>query len=813
MSSSQTCRFRLSLLILLLLSSWAALAEESSRDLYRQPSEELRRLVEVPSAPQLILDPTNRHLLLFEREDYLGIEDLSREELKLAGLRFHPRSRASLRRAMGVNLSLLSTEGGEPRAVTGLPEGARLTEVAWSPNGERLAVVNVTETESQLWLVDVSQARAFKVPDLKLNGANWFEVRWLPDGLSLVVLGVPKTLPALSPEEKAPTGPKVLEHRGGKASARTYQDLLQTPRDEELFEHYLTSQVYRVEVEELKVKPLSSPRLFTDVSPSPDGRYLLVSYWERPFSRTLPRFAFPLKSVLWDQRGEEVAVIRELPLRTHSPPELDAVRPGPRQVQWRTDADSTLFWVEALDGGDPKVDVEFRDQLFLWSPGEDSPSPWHSLKLRSWGVDWGDDETALIHEGWTKDRRTRTYLVSPGRPSESEPKVLFDRSSEDRYSDPGRPLYRQSNHVNPVLKMSEDGRSIYLSGQGASPEGDRPFLRKLDLQTGEIEDMYRSPPPNYERPYQLLQHNEHGTELLVLRESLTEPPNLYRYRVEAKEVETLTAFPDPTPELRDVRKEMIRYQRADGVDLSATLYTPPGYDKDRDGRLPLLVWAYPREFKSADSAGQVTGSPYRFFRPYWGGPLFFVLRGYAVLENPSFPILGEGEEEPNDTYIEQLVMNAEAAIDAVVELGIADRDRCAIGGHSYGAFTAANLLAHSDLFRAGIARSGAFNRTLTPFGFQSEERTFWEAPETYMAMSPFTHADRIVRPLLLIHGEEDPNSGTHLMQSERLFQAIKGLGGQAKLVILPKEGHGYQAKESVLHTLYEMEAWLEQHVK
>lgn len=125
----------------------------------------------------------------------------------------------------------------------------------------------------------------------------------------------------------------------------------------------------------------------------------------------------------------------------------------------------------------------------------------------------------------------------------------------------------------------------------------------------------------------------------------------------------------------------------------------------------------------------------------------------------------------------------------------------------------ANLLAHSDLFRAGIARSGAYNRTLTPFGFQSERRTFWEAPEMYAKVSPFWYADKIKEPILLIHGEADNNQGTFPIQSERMFAAIRGNGGTARLVMLPLEAHGYAAKESTEHTLFEMVQWFDKWVK
>jgi dipeptidyl aminopeptidase/acylaminoacyl peptidase len=300
--------------------------------------------------------------------------------------------------------------------------------------------------------------------------------------------------------------------------------------------------------------------------------------------------------------------------------------------------------------------------------------------------------------------------------------------------------------------------------------------------------------------------------VLTRRESVQEPPNYFYHNLEKNRTVQLTGFPHPTPQLKGITKELIRYNRDDGLKLTARLYLPDGYTT-ADGPLPMVMWAYPREYKSADAAGQVTDSPYRFIRTSWSSPVVWLLRGYAVLDYPSMPIIGEGDEEPNDSFIEQLVAGAKAAIDEVVRRGVADPERIAIGGHSYGAFMTANLLAHSDLFRAGIARSGAYNRSLTPFGFQSEDRTFWEAPETYFAMSPFMHADKVDEPILLIHGEADNNSGTYPMQSERFYNALKGHGAICRLVMLPHESHGYRARESALHVLYETDRWLEKYVK
>jgi dipeptidyl aminopeptidase/acylaminoacyl peptidase len=479
-------------------------------------------------------------------------------------------------------------------------------------------------------------------------------------------------------------------------------------------------------------------------------------------------------------------------------------------MEWRADSPATLSWAEAQDGGDPRAEAAVRDRLFMLpAPFDHPPVAIASLAMRFRSIVWGNDEIALVSEWRWKDRRMREWRYAPARPTE-KPQLLSDRSLEDRYHDPGIPVLRHNSAGRRVLKIGEQGKSLLFIGQGASPEGDRPFLDRLDLGTLKMARLWRSEAPYYEEPVEVL--DDRGERMITRRETVSIQTNYFLRDLSRKSSTALTQFPHPTPQLAQAKKELLRYQRADGVKLTATLYTPPNYSR-QDGPLPMLMWAYPIEFKSADAAGQVTTSPHRFLRVSTGSPLFWLARGYAILDNPTFPIVGEGEKESNDTYVQQLVEGAKAAVNEVVLRGVADPERIAIGGHSYGAFTTANLLAHSDLFRAGIARSGAYNRTLTPFGFQREERTFWDAPETYMKMSPFTYANQIDEPLLMIHGMEDNNSGTFPIQSERLFAALKGFGRTARLVLLPHESHGYRARESVLHVLWETDQWLEKYVK
>ncbi|KIQ98097.1 Dipeptidyl aminopeptidase [Lysobacter sp. A03] len=637
---------------------------------------------------------------------------------------------------------------------------------------------------------------------------------WMPDSRSLLVTLRPQGQGAAPDADGVPAGPSIQQTEQGAAvrSIRTYQDLLKNEQDAAIFAHYLTSQLGRVDLAG-KLDLLGKPNLVIGASPSPDGRHLLVQTVERPFSYLVPFSRFPRRIEVLDRDGKQLHTVARLPLVEGLPTGNDAVATGVRRISWRSDAPATLVWAEAQDGGDPARDVEVRDVVFAHAaPFSGKPVELARLGLRYAGATWGRDDLALIDEFWWKTRQTRQWRIAPGQPDQVA-ELIFDRSYEDRYNDPGTPVTRPDDAGNQRLVVSSDGGSIFLMGAGASPEGDRPFLDRFSLADKQATRLFHSEEPWYEAPVAML--DDDGKRILSSRESPKQPANIYLRDLGDADASpiALTDFPHPTPQLRDVQKEQIRYQRKDGVELTANLYLPPGYDAKRDGPLPTLLWAYPREFKSADAASQVTGSPYRFNAISYWGPLPFLTRGYAVMDGPTMPIVGEGDREPNDTYLEQLVAGAEAAVDEVVRRGVADRNRMAIGGHSYGAFMTANLLAHTRLFKAGIARSGAYNRSLTPFGFQAEERNYWQAQDTYMQMSPFNYAHRIKDALLIIHGVDDNNSGTFPVQSERLFAAMKGLGGNARLVMLPNESHGYRARESIMHMLAEEDAWLDKYVK
>lgn len=793
----------------------AAVAAGTTEAVYRTPDPVLTAMADAPPTPDVRLSPRHDRLLVLERPSLPPIEELARRELRLAGFRIDPQTHGPSRDSYYTGMSLLPVAGGEPTPLSGLPADPRIDEPVFSPDGAWIAFTHTATDRIELWVAEVASGRARRLSEAPVSLVAREYPRWLPDSSGLVVALVPDGLGPEPGKPTVPTGPVIQETAGRKAPARTYQDLLENAYDEALFEYYFTARLARVGLDG-SVRPLGEPGVLWSFDPSPDGRFLLVQWFHRPFSYLVPAYRFPRTVEVWDADGSRVRRLADLPLHDAVPIAFGSVPTGPREHQWRSDAPATVVWAEALDGGDAAAEAEVRDRLFfLGAPFDGDGEPLVTLPLRFGGVDWASDELALVHEWWWPTRRRRAWRVRPGQPA-AEPELVFDYSWEDRYHDPGAPLTAPDARGRDLLVTGDGGGTIYLVGDGASPEGDRPFLDAFDLATRASERLFRSEAPYYERPMALLDTPAEGAaaDLLTRRETIEEPPNFFVRSLgpEAAEGATgaprqLTDFPHPTPQLLGVYKELIRYRRADGVELTATLYLPPGKTPE-DGPFPMLMWAYPQEFKSADAASQVTDSPYRFVRVRWASPLLFLARGYAVLDDPSMPIVGEGDEEPNDTYVEQLVASARAAVDEVVRRGVAERGRIAIGGHSYGAFMTANLLAHSDLFAAGIARSGAYNRTLTPFGFQAEERTVWEAPEVYVAMSPFMHAQDVNEPLLMIHGTLDNNSGTFPIQSERFYSALKGLGGTTRLVMLPLESHGYRARESVLHMLWEMDRWL-----
>ncbi|MDX1462656.1 MAG: prolyl oligopeptidase family serine peptidase [Marinirhabdus sp.] len=795
-------------LLTFLLIGIPLLAQENTG--YQKPPQEILDLVDAPLAPSVLMDDAAENAVLLYRDAYKSIEELSETEMRLGGLRINPKTNIGSRTNYYNNIKIKNATGDDATQVSGLPNNPRLSNFSWSPNQKMIACLNTTTEGVEVWLVNVQDRSAKKVTPAQVNANMGDALNWFKDNNALLVKMLPANRkPLINVAEAVPTGPTISVSDGEKAQNRTYQDLLKNPNDEANFEQLALSEIKKVGLDGT-VSSFLPVGMYRSISFSPDGNFVLVSEIDRPFSYLVPYYRFPYTETIYTADGNKLQVVNEVPLDEVRPKGFMATRTGKRDFSWRSDAPASLIYTEALDGGDPEIDVAYRDAVFqLDAPFIGQPRQILKTKNRFSGITWGNNQIAIAYDYWWNDRNTKTYVFNPSIPTQ-EPRIISDRNYQDQYSDPGNFVTERNKYDRYVLAMNKG--KAYLMGAGYSEKGQFPFIDAYTLKTGATERLYESEYTDKKETLVDAVNMEKG-QVLVRIESPNEYPNYYFRNIKKNTLTPVTSFENPFKSLQDVHKEVITYKRDDGLELEGTLYLPVGYDMEKKEKKPMILWAYPREYKDKNSASQSTSNPNEFTYPYYGSPIYWVTRGYVVLDDAAFPIVGEGDEEPNDTFRSQLVGNAKAAIDAVDKLGYIDRNRVGVGGHSYGAFMVANLLSHSDLFAAGIARSGAYNRTLTPFGFQSEERSYWDSPETYYTMSPFMHADKMKTPLLLIHGEADNNSGTYPLQSERYFNALKGLGATARLVMLPKESHGYRAKESILHLLWEQDTWLETYVK
>ena len=797
-----------SILLLFLGFGFSCFGQENLN--YQKPSAEILALADYERAPSVSMDSKKEYMLLSYRNTYKTLDDLNQEEMRLGGLRINPVTNISSTVTYINNLKIRKIAAKDEIQVIGLPQNARLTNISWSPDEKKIAFTNTTNSGVELWIIDVATASAKKITSDNLNANLGSPYNWMNDNQTLLVKVLPKNRPALINEKKdLPKGPTVSVSDGSKSQNRTFQDLLKNKNDEANFDALVTSELYKVTISGTTTL-FKSADIYAGESFSPDGNYLMLTTIQKPYSYIVPLSRFPQKSVVYDLNGKEIKQVNEVPLTEIMPKGFSSVRKGKRSMSWRADKPATLVYVEALDEGDQAKKVDFRDEVFQWNaPFNSAPTSMMKTQQRFGGISWGNDSFAIAFDSWYDTRNTKTYLLNPSNPNET-PKVISDRNSQDIYSDPGN-FETKKNEFGRYVIATENGNA-YLIGDGNTKEGQFPFIDEMNLKTLKTKRLYTSKMKDKKEDLMSIEDFKKG-DVLVMLQSKNDYPNYYFRNIKSGKLTPITAFKNPFESIKNVYKEVIKYKRKDGVDLSGTLYLPAGYDKTKKEKLPLLIWAYPAEFKDKNSAGQNDKNPNEFTFPNYGSFVYWVTKGYAVLDDASFPIIGEGTTEPNDTFITQLVDDAEAAINAVDNLGYINRKKVAVGGHSYGAFMTANLLTHSNLFACGIARSGAYNRTLTPFGFQSEQRNYWDVPAIYNGMSPFMNADKMKTPLLLVHGEADNNPGTFTLQTERYFQALKNLGAPTRMVILPKESHGYAAKENIFHLLWEQDQFLEKYLK
>ncbi|MFC3562129.1 alpha/beta hydrolase family protein [Pedobacter jamesrossensis] len=775
---------------------------------YQTPPKEIADLLLAKPTPGVSIDDKAEWILFSERNSYPSVEELAMPEYRIAGLRLNPNNYSPSRITYINNFSLKNIKTDKTFPVSGLPTPLYASNISWNPSQNKIAFTNTTQKGVDLYIIDLVSKKATKTNKTFLNVVLGSGLTWLNDN-TIIYRAVTKPASAAPVKPLMPKGPTVQQNLGKAAPSPTYQDLIKSPFDEQLFEFYGTSQLVKntagVET------PIGKPAIYSSVSLSPDKSFMLTETIRKPFSYLVTARGFPTTVTITDLAGKTVKVLAELPSAEGTPSGYDNTQNVVRGFDWRDDQPATIVWSKPLDSGLIKKNVPFHDAVYaLSAPFTGAEKELFKTKTRYRGVQWGNANLALVMEGL---RSKQTNTVSVYNPTTGTLEELYSRNQTDAYGNPGTPVTTKNKYGRSVIHTVDNGTKLLMNNTvGSSDKGDLPFLAKFDLATKKNDIIWRSAEGTFEYVSDVIDADK--LVLLTRKESQKLVPNYYIKNLVLRMADRpVTAFANPYPSLDGITKEKISYKRADGVDLTGDLYLPKGYNKEKDGALPAIIWAYPREFNSAADAAQIRGSKDKFTAIAWGSPIYWVTRGYAVLDNAEMPIVAKDGKKPNDTFVDQLSLNAEAAINKLSDLGVGDRKRMAVGGHSYGAFMTANLLAHTNLFAAGIARSGAYNRTLTPFGFQNEERTYWEVPQLYYEMSPFSYADKIKTPLLLIHGDSDDNTGTYPINSERLFAAIKGLGGTVRFVFMPFEAHGYRGKENILHVLWEQDQWLEKYVK
>ncbi len=780
----------------------------SQTNKYLLPPKEIANMLMAKPIPSVRVDDKGEWMIIYESNRYPSVEELARPELKIAGLRIDPTNFSQSRQNFINNISLKNILTNKDYTITGLPKSLSASSVSWSPNNKKIAFTNTTTSQVDIYIIDVETKKATKVNKTALN-VIMGNYSWI-DGSSLIYRTIVKPV-AMAPKKPAiPVGPTIQENYGKASPRPTYQDLIKTPHDEELFEFYTTTQIVKNK-NGIETK-IGQPANYSSLNISPDNKYFITRIIKKPYSYTVPSNGFPASINIIDNTGKLIKHITDLPSAETAPSGNDNVQIISRGFDWRDDEPATIIWCEPLDSGMIKKKVEFHDAVYALNfPFTATPTLLFKTKMRYRNITWGTSNFALVTEGLTGKQQSQINLYNP---LTGDIEKLFSRNTTDAYSNPGSPVTDKNKWNKEVIKLIDDGSKIILNNQtGSSPKGDLPFISTYDIKSKKTEIIWRCDEKYFESVLSIL--NFDNLRILTRKESEVEVPNYWiknlKLKIAAKQI---TNFTNPYPEMDGVTKEKIKYKRADGIDLTGELYLPKGFEKNKSSKLPLLIWAYPAEFNSAADAAQIRGSEHKFTLLNGGSPIFYVTQGYAVLNNAEMPIVATNpDKKPNDDFINQLTLNAIAPINLLDSLGICDKNRVAVGGHSYGAFMTANLLANTNLFKAGISRSGAYNRTLTPFGFQNEDRTYWQAPDLYNAMSPFSNANKIKTPILLVHGEMDNNTGTFPIQSERLFNAIKGHGGIVKYLSLPYESHGYQGRENLLHLLAEQYNWLEKYVK
>ncbi|MBR0499872.1 MAG: S9 family peptidase [Bacteroidales bacterium] len=835
---------------LLLICSSAAMA-----DGFRHPAKEIEELTMSPVLPVTTFSHDyTKAIMAYRSSRHVPVAELAASEARLAGLRIDPRNFSETRENYFEEIKLLDVATGNLRTVGGLPADPRIKSVTWSPSGRYVAFVLWFTDRIELWRVDTTSPAlaAVKLTDLRVNTIFGSPIIFLGDEQILF-----KSVPAdrkVAPHHDLARSSVVQEVLGEKKSIRTYQDLMQGPDDEELYDYCATSQL--AIWENGSVRMLAGPAIYRSIDPSPDGNYLMVVTEHHPYSYVEAHYSFPSKQfIMRVSDGSMVRMLRDGTIKEKKEPQdgpdakKEAPKPRPAGFSWRPDMPATLTWTESEGAGpmggpmgmmgprpddDPaskdtlkekdRPEKTFTDKVYQCG----APFDFENVKelvlapeYRLGRITWGDGKLALYEESSAKQKFRRMMTFVPCD-TNAPHKVIYTQSTEvdtlGNFPAYGRPYTVRNAFGRSVLWTDAKHSMLYLTGTDRrDAEGfAHSFIDRYTFKDGKTAPVWFSSGDCKETLTAITDFTPKNFQFIGRREAFGVVPDYYMFDMRKKSSRQITHIEDPVAGFhKAVTDQYVTYTRKDGLKCFAHLYLPAGYDKERDGRLPVFMWTYPYEFKCAAESEKARPEKHKYTKPSYGSAMIWATQGYAVLDEFTMAIVAADKDSlPNDRFLEELVMSAEAAVDFVCDsIGVGDRDRIGVGGHSYGGFMTANLLAHTRLFRAGVARSGAYNRSLTPFGFQSERRNYWRARTVYDEMSPFNYADKVKDALMLIHGQMDNNTGTFPVQSERLYQALVYFGATARYVQLPYESHGYQGIETTLDMLYETGAWLDKYVK
>jgi len=769
---------------------------------YKEPPAEISKLLDVPADEYLSPIRDTQLAIKLAYEPFTSLATLSEDFLELAGSRINPVTSSVVIKNRFLYLKLYNHLTNSTTTIA--ESGADyILDYSISPSKHYLAIKMQKLDGIYLTVYDLVKSKSVYLSSFKLNNVlDDLAVQWVKnDGLMLMTV----------PEKRAPLKirsaefivPRTEETSGQSAKLRTFQSLLKDEYDRYLFEHFFTSQPVLLSLPQGKIEKIGKPDIYTVFEMSPDGKFINAKRINKPYSFAVPYYRFGYTREILNTKGKMVKELTTKPVQEEIP--VDGVEQGARYFSWLPGRPAEICWLEAQDKGDPEITVPERDWLYSSAAPFVNSSVKIKCKERLSDLEFfADGQRVMVTEYDNNKEWNRCYIADLNGKAVSQ--EVYSLSENDKYAHPGS-LLKSFDLSGQEIILEKNGFCFYKN-PGYTPNGTKPALDAINFTTSEKKRVFQSDSTAYERISNFW--GKSNDSLVVASESPEQPLNYYICDLKTGKRIALTNNQDKQPQLRSIKKELVNYFRADSLKLNGSLYLPPDYEPGK--KYPLVIWAYPREFTDAALAGQVSGTANNYLRFGGWSPLYLTLLGYVVLDNASMPVVGNVKER-NDNFITQIVDNAKAAIDYLDKRGIIDPNKVAVGGHSYGAFMTAVLLAESNLFKAGIAQSGAYNRTLTPFGFQSEKRSYWQAKEFYNRVSPFNNVEKLKSPLLLIHGEKDSNPGTYPIQSERMYAAIKGNGGTARLVILPYEDHGYEAKESVKQMIAETVEWLDKYLK